>query len=210
MIERREHARFALEPREAIGIAGDAGWQHLQRDVSPKLCVTRAIDLAHAADAEQLADLKRAQPPVRQAPVNLSEAATSTGSALRRIAGDVCHHTGGDRIEWLLRKPVDRRGMDQERLDLPMQPHVVATGEPQELRARLNGPGQRGLAQALDLQSTLVAPVYHSETLMLIGLGCLGSSRREPVPSRSYSKRTISSCNEAVAEDETSRAAPTW
>ena len=53
MIERREHLRFALEARQAIGIAGERRRQHLDRDVAIQLRIARAIDLAHAAGAEQ-------------------------------------------------------------------------------------------------------------------------------------------------------------
>ena len=53
MIERRKHARFALEARQPIGIERNAARQDLQRDVAAELRVVRAIDLAHPADAEE-------------------------------------------------------------------------------------------------------------------------------------------------------------
>ena len=52
MIERGEHARLALEARQPIGVAGEAPRQDLDRDVAAELRVARAIDLAHAADAD--------------------------------------------------------------------------------------------------------------------------------------------------------------
>ena len=51
MVQRREHLRFALEAREAIGIGGEGVRQDLDRDVAIELRVARAIDLAHAAGA---------------------------------------------------------------------------------------------------------------------------------------------------------------
>ena len=61
MIERREQTRFALEPREAIGAAGECARQDFDRDVAPELRVARAIDLAHAAGADPRLDLVDAQ-----------------------------------------------------------------------------------------------------------------------------------------------------
>ena len=56
MIQRGEHLRFALEPREAIGIVREGLGQHLDRDVAIQPRIARAIDLAHAARAEQRQD----------------------------------------------------------------------------------------------------------------------------------------------------------
>ena len=53
MVQRREHLRFAAEPREPIGIVGERVGQDLDRDVAIQLRVARAIDLAHAARAER-------------------------------------------------------------------------------------------------------------------------------------------------------------
>src|SRR5204863_7742647 len=58
--ERGERLRFALEPREAIGIGGDGIGQDLDRHVAIELRVARAIDLAHAAGAEWGDDFVRA------------------------------------------------------------------------------------------------------------------------------------------------------
>ena len=52
MIERGEHLRFALEPREPSGIARERLRQDLDRDLAIELGVARAVDLAHAAGAE--------------------------------------------------------------------------------------------------------------------------------------------------------------
>ena len=60
MIQRRERLRFALEPREPLGIGGERLGQDLDRDVATELRVARAIDLAHAAGPEGGEDLVRA------------------------------------------------------------------------------------------------------------------------------------------------------
>ena len=53
MVERGEHLRFAAEPRQAFGIAGDRRQQHLDRDVAVERGIPAAIHLAHAAAADQ-------------------------------------------------------------------------------------------------------------------------------------------------------------
>ena len=53
MIERREHARFAVEPRHPLAVRREHGWQYLDRDITAKLCVVRAIDFAHPARADE-------------------------------------------------------------------------------------------------------------------------------------------------------------
>ena len=51
MVQRGDGAGFALEAREAIGIARRLGGQHLERDVAAELRVGRAVDLTHGARA---------------------------------------------------------------------------------------------------------------------------------------------------------------
>jgi hypothetical protein len=53
MIERGQHARLALEPCQAIGIAGEFGGQYFDRDVAREVCVVRPVDLPHSAGAQQ-------------------------------------------------------------------------------------------------------------------------------------------------------------
>ena len=67
MIQRREHLRFALEPRQAIRIAGKCRRQDLDRDVAIQLRIARAVDLAHPADAEQAVDAEHADRRCRSA-----------------------------------------------------------------------------------------------------------------------------------------------
>ena len=57
MVQRREHPRLALEPREPIGVARERTGQDLDRDVARELGVVRLIHLAHAARAQQRVQL---------------------------------------------------------------------------------------------------------------------------------------------------------
>ena len=52
VIQRREHLRLALEPREPVRIGRERLGQHLDRDVAVQPRVARAIDLAHPAGAD--------------------------------------------------------------------------------------------------------------------------------------------------------------
>jgi hypothetical protein len=47
MVERREHLRLTLEPREAFRVGRENFGEDFQRDVAIELRVARAIDLAH-------------------------------------------------------------------------------------------------------------------------------------------------------------------
>ena len=60
MIQRGEHARFALEPRAPLSIARERGWQNLDGDLAAEFGIARAIDLTHATGAEQRQDPIRA------------------------------------------------------------------------------------------------------------------------------------------------------
>src|SRR5262249_15334255 len=57
MIQRSQHAGFALEAGEALGIARKFLGQYLDGDVAAELCVGGAVDLAHAAGADGGQDL---------------------------------------------------------------------------------------------------------------------------------------------------------
>jgi hypothetical protein len=61
VIQRREHARLALEARQPVTIAGDRGGQDLDCNLPLEPRVERAIHLAHAARAKGAADLIRAE-----------------------------------------------------------------------------------------------------------------------------------------------------
>ena len=61
MVERRQHLRFALEPREPFGIGGEQIRQDFDGDVAIELRVAGAVDLAHAALADQRDDFVDAE-----------------------------------------------------------------------------------------------------------------------------------------------------
>ena len=65
MVERGEHLRFALEPGESFGVAGEGVRQDLDRDVAIQLGIARAIHLAHAAGPHGGEDLVRAEADAR-------------------------------------------------------------------------------------------------------------------------------------------------
>ena len=52
---------FTLEPRDAVEVRRHCLGKHLECDAAPELCVTRAINFAHAAGAERRDDLVRAE-----------------------------------------------------------------------------------------------------------------------------------------------------
>ena len=61
MVQRREHFRFALKPRQPIVISGERGRQDLDRDLALQLRVRRPIHLAHAAFADLRGDFVDAE-----------------------------------------------------------------------------------------------------------------------------------------------------
>ena len=61
MVERREHLRFTVKPRQAFGILGDRREKDLDRDVAIQLRVARAIHFTHAARTEAAEDFVRAE-----------------------------------------------------------------------------------------------------------------------------------------------------
>ncbi len=60
MVQRRQHAGFALEARQPVAVRGEPRRQHLDGDIAAQLRVARAIDLAHPAGAQQRRDRVRA------------------------------------------------------------------------------------------------------------------------------------------------------
>ena len=59
MIERRQHLRFTVEPRQSLRIAGEHVRQNFYRDFTLQLEVARTIHLAHAAGSQRRDDLVR-------------------------------------------------------------------------------------------------------------------------------------------------------
>jgi hypothetical protein len=56
MIQRRQQASLAFEARAPLGIGAEDLRQHFDRDVAAELRVVSAIDLPHAAGAQQVND----------------------------------------------------------------------------------------------------------------------------------------------------------
>jgi hypothetical protein len=59
VIERRQHLRFTVEPRQSLRIAGEHVGQNFYRDFTLQLDVARAIHLTHAARTQRRDDLVR-------------------------------------------------------------------------------------------------------------------------------------------------------
>ena len=66
MIQRGEHARLALEPRQPVRIVNDRIGKDLDRDLAVEARIAGAIDLAHATGAERADDLDRGRGECRQ------------------------------------------------------------------------------------------------------------------------------------------------
>ena len=56
VVERCQHLRFTLEPRQAVAIVGEMIRQDLDRDVALQPAVAGPVDLAHAAGAKRRDD----------------------------------------------------------------------------------------------------------------------------------------------------------
>ena len=65
MIQRRQDLRFPSETGQTVGVGRERVRKDLQRDVAIERRVARAVDLAHAAHAEQFGDLVRTQESAR-------------------------------------------------------------------------------------------------------------------------------------------------
>ena len=61
MVERRDRARLAVEPMEAVGVVRRRVGEQLQGDLAPQARVAGAVDLAHAALSERSEDLVGAE-----------------------------------------------------------------------------------------------------------------------------------------------------
>ena len=61
MVQRREHLRFATEPRQPIRVVRDGRQQNLDRDVAIQLRVARAKYFAHTASAERRDNVVQAE-----------------------------------------------------------------------------------------------------------------------------------------------------
>ena len=62
MVQGGQRFRFALEPRDPFRVSRDVGREHFQRNLTLQHGVGGAVDLAHAAGAEQVGDFVDAEP----------------------------------------------------------------------------------------------------------------------------------------------------
>lgn len=60
MVQRRQRPRFAIETRETLAVHGDGVRKYFDRDLPSEVGVRGAVDLAHAANANLVGDLVRA------------------------------------------------------------------------------------------------------------------------------------------------------
>ena len=82
VLERGEQLRLAIEAGQAIRIADEVGRQEFEGDVAIESGVAGAVDLAHAAAADQFQDLEGADLPVDHSRPPLEK----TGTTLSRGA----------------------------------------------------------------------------------------------------------------------------
>lgn len=61
VIQRRGGARFLLEAAQSVGISRECRRQNFDRDIAHEPRIARSIDFAHAARADERADLIRAE-----------------------------------------------------------------------------------------------------------------------------------------------------
>ena len=81
--------RFPLEPRKPILIRRERLWQDFDRDVALEPGVTRAVDLAHAAFAEQRGDFVGAEARLQNlGPTVKVESDSSAASAARALVNE--------------------------------------------------------------------------------------------------------------------------
>ena len=132
--ERRQDARFLLQPCRPGRVAGPRRRQHFHRDLAVQLGVERAIDLAHAAGTERTHDAIRSDlaSRVERGPV---------GRVRRRRQ---------DRHRGALRERSRRLVGGEQRLDVGVEPAVVPARLLDERRPRLGWLLQRRVEDRLD------------------------------------------------------------
>ena len=113
-----EHARFAVEASQAVGVSRENARQDLDSHIATELRVARAIDLAHAASPDSGLDLIHTETPARQ-----------HGSA--EVAYRSRHRGRGP-----VHEPVAGCALLEQRLDLLPQRRVTGTHLGEKCRAR--------------------------------------------------------------------------
>ena len=91
VIERREDFRFALEPREPIGIGGERWRQDLYRDLTLQLGIGGPIHLPHPTFADLRGDFIDAEACAGSQSQTLLD---YTGAAVARAGLLLCHAVG--------------------------------------------------------------------------------------------------------------------
>ena len=101
MVQCSEHARFAVEASQAVGVRCEDARQDLDGHVAPEFRVAGAIDLAHAASADSGLHLIHTEAPTRQ-----------HGSA--EVIDQLCRH----RDRGFVQEAIGRCALLEQRLDL--------------------------------------------------------------------------------------------
>src|SRR4029453_1112159 len=115
MVERGEHARFALEPRKALGVCRKPRRQDLDGNIAPELGVVCLIHVTHAASSEQREEAVAAKLSAGQ--IACDEIAEVCRG---RVADEVHEAAGGHRLI-------------QQRLHLALQRSVAPASVGEEL-----------------------------------------------------------------------------
>ena len=131
IVQRGQHARFAVETSQAVRVSREHTRQDLDGHVAPEFQVARAIDLAHAASPDSGLDLIHTETPARQ-----------HGSV------EVAHQLGRHRDRGFVQERVGT--LREQRLDLLPQRRVAATHLGEKRRARRFVVRQSRVVELLD------------------------------------------------------------
>jgi hypothetical protein len=91
VVECGQRLGFLLEARDAVGIVGERGGKHLDRDVALELGIARAIDLARAAGADRFDNFLLAEVHAR---TDAQRACAPTGLPVPLLSGQCTRSTG--------------------------------------------------------------------------------------------------------------------
>ena len=139
--QRGEQSRFTLEPRQSCGIGREVRRQHLDRHITAKPVIVRAIHLAHAASADPDANLVGADVLPDRKAGRLSVRA-AVGRIRQRVRGQLAKRRGKKRLCSGI--PIE------ERSRLTSQLLVRAAGLCQERVTFVGRPLQRSVAELLE------------------------------------------------------------
>jgi hypothetical protein len=137
MIQRGEQARLALEARDPLGMGREGLGEDLDRDIAPEPRIARAINLSHAAAAEQ-----------RVERVDADAAALPVRVVVDQFRGDL--HRGR-------REKPRRRWLLEERPDLALQGVIPPAGAGHERGSFGRRPFHRRVIDLFDLSPAIGA-----------------------------------------------------